>query len=369
MIGFRYAGINPGLLEHLANFKQLLDLFNYLLLKANGDAELALDFMRQLQSRGHISADIDIDQFARDLEKRNVVRQGNNGRRVLTDRGVQGMRRSSLERIFRSLKQGGSAGSHRTPYEGGAGTEALPERRDFQFGDDIDSIDFNSSIWNTVRRVGSTDSPMLEEDLVVYDTEFSTSCATVLLLDISHSMVLYGEDRFTPAKQVALALTELILNRYRRDTLDVVLFGDKAIQVPIKELPFAGVGPYHTNTRAGLAAARKILERRKNPNKQIVMVTDGKPTVIDVPGEGTYRNTWGFDERIINRTLDEAVVCRRKGIVITTFMVADDPYLEQFVQRLTELNRGRAYFSSPDNLGDFVFVDFIRNRKAKKGRR
>ena len=368
MIGFRYSEIDHELLELLSGFEQLQDLFNYLLLKANGNAQLALDFMRQLQSHGRISADVDLADFERELERREVVRLDGDGRRILTDRGVRGMRRSSLERIFRSLKRGGSPGGHRTPFGGGGGTEALPERREFQFGDDLDTIDFSASIWNTVRRVGSTDTPILEQDLVVYDTEFSTSCATVLLLDISHSMVLYGEDRFTPAKQVALALTELILTRYRKDTLDVVLFGDEAFPMSVNDLPFVSVGPYHTNTRAGLVTARRILERRKNPNKQIVMVTDGKPTVIQVPGEGIYRNTWGLDERIINRTLDEAVVCRRKGIVITTFMVADDPYLEQFVQRLTELNRGRAYFSSPDKLGDFVCVDFIRNRKNRKGR-
>ena len=178
-------------------------------------------------------------------------------------------------------------------------------------------------------------------------------------------MILYGEDRFTPAKEVALALTELILTRYTRDTLDVVLFGDEAVPVAIKDLPFASVGPFHTNTKAGLEHARRILERRKNPNKQIFMVTDGKPTVIHLPGEGIYRNTFGLDEKIINRTLDEAVVCRRKGIPITTFMVTEDPYLQQFVLRLTELNRGRAYFTSPDGLGSFVFRDFIRNRRGR----
>jgi len=367
MIRFRYSEVDRELLEKLASFEQLLDLFHYLLLKANGDAGTALDFLRQLKERGYLDSDVDLDDFARQLEERDIVRKEMDGRRRLTDRGVQGMRRSSLERIFRSLRRGGSAGGHRTPYGGGAAGEPLPERREFRFGDDMESIDFNSSMWNTVRRAGNTDTPLTEDDLVVYDTEFAASCATVLLLDISHSMILYGEDRFTPAKQVALALTELILSRYRKDTLDVVLFGDEATAVPVSDLPFADVGPYHTNTKAGLAAARRILERRKNRNKQIFMVTDGKPTVIRLPGEGIYRNTWGLDEKIINRTLDEAVVCRRKGIVITTFMVADDPYLEQFVQRLTELNRGRAYFSSPDKVGDFVFVDFIRNRKRKRG--
>ncbi len=366
MLGFRYGKFDPELLRKLAGSEELLDLFNFLLIKTNGDPETAMDILRNLQDRGFLPADLNLDQFFDDLRRKEVVQRDARGRHVLTDKGVQGMRKSSLERIFRSLQGGGPAGGHRTPHSGGSANEPLPERREFRFGDDVHSIDFSKSLWNAVKRLGSTDQAMSEEDLVVYDSEVSTSCATVLLLDVSHSMILYGEDRFTPAKQVALALTELILTRYKKDTLDVVLFGDEAVPVPVKKLPFVSVGPFHTNTKGGLALARRILERRKNPNKQIFMVTDGKPTVIDVPGEGIYRNTWGFDERIINRTLDEAVVCRRKGIVITTFMVTQDPYLEEFVKHLTELNHGRAYFSSPDDLGGFLFVDFIRNRKRKR---
>jgi uncharacterized protein with von Willebrand factor type A (vWA) domain len=287
---------------------------------------------------------------------------------VLTDKGVIGLRQSSLEFVFRDLNRGDGAGGHATSFGGGtSATESLPEQRPYTFGDDLRAIDFTESLWNTVRRTGSTGSSLTEDDLVVRDSERNTSCATVVLLDVSHSMVLYGEDRFLPAKQVTLALTELILTRFRGDTLDVVLFGDDAISVPIKELPYASVGPYHTNTKAGLQHARNILMRRKNPNKQIFLVTDGKPTVIDVPGEGRYKNTFGLDDRIINRTLDEAVVCKRKGITITTFMVTEDPHLWDFVYRLTELNRGRAYLSSPERLGGYLFVDFIRNRQRRMG--
>jgi uncharacterized protein with von Willebrand factor type A (vWA) domain len=363
MFLFRYKDWDPELLEKLKEFEQLLELFNFLLLKTNGDAEEALDLMRVLQGRGLIDPDIDLDEFARTLEEKEIVeRQVGSGRLALTHKGVRGMRKASLERVFRDLKTGG-LGEHHTPHSGGTSGEVLPELREYRFGDDLRSIDFKESLWNAVRREG--DTSLEEMDLVVRDAELSTSCATALLLDISHSMVLYGEDRFTPAKEAALALTELILTRFPKDTLDVILFGDEAIPVPIRELPFASVGPYHTNTKAGLAFARRILERRKNPNKQIFMVTDGKPTVIDVPGEGIYRNTFGLDERIVNRTLDEAVVCRRKGIPITTFMVTDDPYLQQFVLRLTELNHGRAYMTSPDGVGTYVFRDFIRNRRAK----
>jgi uncharacterized protein with von Willebrand factor type A (vWA) domain len=176
-------------------------------------------------------------------------------------------------------------------------------------------------------------------------------------------MILYGEDRFTPAKQVALALAELIRRHFARDTLDVILFGDKAVPVRIAELPFASVGPYHTNTKAALALARKLLERRQNPNKRIFLVTDGKPTVIDVPGEGIYRNTFGLDPRIVHRTLDEAAQCRRKSIPITTFMVAEDPLLQRFVLRLSALSQGRAYLTEPEGLGGFVLRDFLHGRR------
>jgi uncharacterized protein with von Willebrand factor type A (vWA) domain len=355
------------MIRKLAAFGGLLELFRFLLLKTNGDVEKALGLMRYLQSQGYLDKNADLDEFARELVEKKIVRVDGLARPVLTDKGIRGLRRSALEHVFRDLQAGGTAGTHRTLYGGGLGQDPLPERREFRFGDDIESIDFSESLWNSVRRAGNTDAEMAESDLVVFDREFGASCSTVLLLDVSHSMVLYGEDRFTPAKQVALALTELILTLYKRDTLDVVLFGDEAVPVPIRDLPFASVGPYHTNTKAGLALARRILERRKSANKRILLVTDGKPTVIHEPGGGLYRNSWGFDDRILNRTLDEAVVCRRRGVVITTFMVADDPLLRQFVERLTELNRGRAFFSSPDDLASYLLVDFIRNRRGRRG--
>ena len=184
----------------------------------------------------------------------------------------------------------------------------------------------------------------------------------MLLLDISHSMILYGEDRITPAKRVALVLTELIQTRYPRDSLDLVLFGDEAQHVELSELPYVAVGPFHTNTRAGLQLARRILGRRKHANKQVFMITDGKPSAIYEDGQ-LYKNSFGLDPRIVNRTLDEAVLLRRHRIPITTFMVARDAYLQSFVQRLTELNHGRAYFASLRNLDEYLLVDFIRNRR------
>jgi uncharacterized protein with von Willebrand factor type A (vWA) domain len=178
-------------------------------------------------------------------------------------------------------------------------------------------------------------------------------------------MVLYGEDRITPAKQVAMAFAEMILTRYKKDALNVVVFGDDAVEIKVKDLAYMGVGPYHTNTQAGLRMARKILQHRKHHNKQIFMITDGKPSVIRRRNGQIYRNPVGLDPIIVNRTLDEAVVCRRKKITITTFMVTSDPYLQQFVRKLTELNQGRAYFTPPDRLGGYIFWDFLRHRRRR----
>jgi uncharacterized protein with von Willebrand factor type A (vWA) domain len=185
------------------------------------------------------------------------------------------------------------------------------------------------------------------------------------MIDISHSMILYGEDRITPAKQVALALIELIRTRYPKDSVDVVVFGDEAWPVPLDEVPYLQVGPFHTNTRAALQVARRILQRKKHANKQAILITDGKPTVVTDAEGVIYRNTFGLDPKIMNKTFDQAVAMRREGIPITTFMIASDPYLQQFVHKLTELNRGKAYFSEPGRLGQYVLVDFVRNRRRR----
>jgi Ca-activated chloride channel homolog len=187
----------------------------------------------------------------------------------------------------------------------------------------------------------------------------------VLMLDISHSMILYGEDRITPAKQVGLALSELIMTKFPRDYIALVVFGDDAKLVSINELPFLNVGPYHTNTRAGLQLARNLLRRCGNVNKQIFMITDGKPSAMFDDAGRLYKNSFGLDPKIVNKTLDEAVACRREKITISTFMVARDPYLINFVEELTKANHGRAYYSSLNNLGQFIFVDYIRNRRKR----
>ncbi|UCD64558.1 MAG: VWA domain-containing protein [Candidatus Zixiibacteriota bacterium] len=361
---FVYSEWDDELYRRLKNLADLMAIFNYLLIRLNGDVEETLKLMRRLQQQGYIDSKYDLDEFEKKLKESRLVRPSQGGLK-LAPKGERRLRQDAFEQIFQKMKAGGK-GQHALPYEGGSSEEPLPEKREFGFGDSYRSIDYNSSLFNTIKRSGGFDLSMSEKDLEVFESEWSTSCATVLMIDISHSMILYGEDRITPAKQVAMAFTELVLTKYPRDSLSIVLFGDTARQVSIRDLPYIAVGPYHTNTQAGLRMARQILLSRKHVNRQIFMITDGKPSMITRPGGQLYRNPMGLDPMIVNRTLDEAVICRKKKIPITTFMVTDDPYLQKFVQRLTELNNGRAYFSSADNLGSYVIWDFVSNRRRRQ---
>ena len=220
------------------------------------------------------------------------------------------------------------------------------------------------SLKNAQLEHGIDDFKMTENDLEVYETFYQSQTSTVLMIDISHSMILYGEDRITPAKRVAMALAELITTRYPKDTLDIIVFGDDAWPVEIKDLPYLQVGPYHTNTVAGLELAMEILRKRKNHNKQIMMITDGKPTCIK-KGKNYYKNSFGLDRTILNRTLGLAVKCRKLQIPITTFMIAQDPYLVRFVDQFTTANGGKAFYSSLQGLGEFIFMDYKRSKRKK----
>ncbi|HET7451910.1 MAG TPA: VWA domain-containing protein [Thermoanaerobaculia bacterium] len=355
---YRYQDYPVDLLRQLLTLDELTKLFWQLVLQTGGDVEEALRWMRYLQERGLIDPSIDLGKFREELEKRELI-EDRNGAAVLTGAAERQIRRQALEEVFSSLKKSG-AGYHATP-KTGTGGELIPETRPYEFGDNPTAIDGVRTIGNAVRR-DADDIELREEDFEVYSAEHLTSCATVIAIDISHSMVLYGEDRFTPAKKVALAMVELIQAKYPKDTIDVVLFGDEAKRIPISEISKTQVGPFHTNTKAGLSLSRKILQHKKNPNKQIFMVTDGKPSAIFDRGR-LYKNPFGLDLRIVNRTLEEADACRRDGITITTFMIATDSYLVEFVEKLTKINRGRAYYASPYNLAEFLFSDYIKNRK------
>jgi len=360
---FVYSKWGPGSETDEQRLQKLISLFSYLVVQSSGDVEEALEWLRQLaEEYGLFDENLSMDDLIDKLREMGLIEELKDVF-TLTTKGIQRIRQDALDEIFTSLKKA-PTGGHETP-QTGTGVERIGETRKFVFGDHPTNIDLTSTLSNAFRRGGIDDFTLKEEDLEVYETEHQTSCATVLMIDISHSMILYGEDRITPAKQVALALSELIKTRYPKDYLVPVVFGDDARVVSIAELPFLNVGPFHTNTKAGLQLARTLLRRKGNVNKQIFMVIDGKPSAIFDSNGRLYKNSFGLDPKIVNKTLDEAVACRREQIPITTFMVASDPYLINFVEELTKANQGRAYYSTLGNLGEFVFVDYIRNRKKR----
>jgi len=346
-----------------ASLKQVMKLWNELLLMSAGDVEQALQWMEQLWQRYQLmQGEMSFEEFKAMLEQKGFVGEGEGGGLEVTKKGERSIRSDSLEHIFKSLQSLGG-GDHRTP-NAGSSHEKLSETRPFNFGDMSSDIDYNISIRNALKR-GLEEFSLHEEDLEVFETEQHTSCATVLMIDISHSMVLYGEDRITPAKKVAIALTELIQTKYPKDSLQVVTFGNEAQEVPIHRLPYLNVGPFHTNTQAGLQLAQRLLARKKHTNKQIFMITDGKPSVIFEQGQMYRNSSWSLDPLIVNRTLEEAERCRDRGIKISTFMIAQDQHLVEFVDKLTQVNKGRAYYSALDKLGGNIFVDYMKNRRRR----
>jgi uncharacterized protein with von Willebrand factor type A (vWA) domain len=363
-VDYRYSFLDPRLLELQQLLARLKALFEHLLLQTNGDVGEALRWLERLAERyGLFGGKLSMEDFKRWLEEQKLVRPAPRGGLELTRKGERSLRAGSFEDLFANLKRD-AAGDHRVAHAG-TGVERLPETRPYAFGDPLSLLAAGETLSNAVRRGGLDDLAIQEEDLAVYETEHDSSCATVLLIDVSHSMILYGEDRITPAKKVALALTELITTRYPKDALHVVLFGDEAWEVPLEQLPYCGVGPFHTNTRGGLRLARELLRKRRQANRQILMITDGKPSALTEPDGTLYKNSFGLDPRIVNKTLEEAEQCRRVGIPITTFMLTDDPVLVEFVEELTRTNRGRAYFARPEKLGDFLLVDYLRNRRRR----
>ncbi|KER09063.1 MAG: von Willebrand factor A [[Candidatus Thermochlorobacteriaceae] bacterium GBChlB] len=347
-----------------STLEKMLKLFNQLLIYTNGDANQALQWMTEMDRQYGLGDDeMGMGEFIEWLKREGYLEDAaEKGEFNITGKTTKKIREDSLNEIFTTLRKQSSLGNHKIP-KMGSSEERMPETRKWNFGDNLQNLDFTSTLNNALKR-NVDDITLDEDDFRVHETEHQTTCATVLMIDVSHSMILYGEDRITPAKKVAMALAELILTRYPKDSLDVILFGDEAWAVEVKELPFISVGPYHTNTKAGLNLARQILKRKKNQNKQIFMITDGKPSAIN-EGAKIYKNSFGLDRKIVNKTLDEAVICRKDKVTITTFMVTSDPYLQGFVRELTEANQGRAYFSGLDNLGEYLFVDYIRNRRKK----
>lgn len=344
---------------------ELLQLFRKLLAKSAGDVEQALEWLDYVAKKHDLWDDkINLEAFKDMLKRENQVTQKDSGELQLTPTGAKALRVDALNEIFHGLQKGGP-GEHRTS-KTGPGGERQPEVRPYEFGDELWSIAATDTLNNAVRRslgAGQDDISITEEDLAVHETDSNTQCATALCVDCSNSMVLYGEDRMTPARQVAMGLVELIKTRFPKDRLHVIAFGDDAFEIPLDKVPFLNWGRWHTNTKAALEMSRKLLMRSRCPNKQIFLITDGKPTVLDEGGRRYKNSGYWLDPRIVNRTLEEAGLCRRKNIPITTFMVTDDPPLVEFVNELTKTSHGRAYYTALGKLGQFLFVDYIRNRK------
>jgi Ca-activated chloride channel family protein len=281
----------------------------------------------------------------------------------LTDKGLDFLGFKALKDLLSSLGKS-SLGRHDTNHLS-TGIESSESSRRYEFGDTL-NLDVNATLKSAMEREGIGVPLNLEySDLMVHQTEYQSSCATVVMLDCSHSMILYGEDRFTPAKRVALALSHLIRTQYSGDSLRVVLFHDSAEEIPLSTLARAQVGPYHTNTSEGLRLARRILTSQRKDMRQIIMITDGKPSAMTLPDGRIYKNPMGLDPRILQETFREVALCRRSGIMINTFMLADDYYLVDFVKKVTEICQGKAYFTTTITLGQYILMDYLR-RQTKR---
>lgn len=349
-------------------FDKLFDVFKELITHTSGDFDEAIDWLRELDKEYKLTDEnYTIDDFVEDLKKKGYIRD------QLKDDGTPGIgitakteraiRQQALDNIFGNLKRSGS-GNHKTKHSGN-GDEHTGEFREFHFGDGLERISLTESLRNAQINNGLADFMLTENDLVVEETQYKSQMSTVLMIDISHSMILYGEDRITPAKKVAMALAELITTRYPKDTLDILVFGNDAWTIAIRDLPYLKVGPFHTNTVAGLQLAMDILRRKRNTNKQIFMITDGKPSCVREKDGSYYMNSYGLDEYIVDKCYNQAQQARKLHIPITTFMIANDPYLQKFVNRFTEANQGKAFYTGLKGLGEIIFEDYETNRKKR----
>lgn len=349
-------------------FDQLFEIFKELITHTSGDFDEAMDWLKELDKEYKLTnPDYTLDDFVEELKERGYLKEeiepDGNGSISITAKTEQAIRQRALDQIFGNLKRGG-LGNHKTNRVG-SGDEHTGETREYRFGDGLDRVSMTESLKNAQINNGMGNFDLTERDLIVEETQHKAQMSTVLMIDISHSMILYGEDRITPAKKVAMALAELITTRYPKDTIDIIVFGNDSWPIKIKDLPYLQVGPYHTNTVAGLQLAMDILRRKRNTNKQIFMITDGKPSCIRESDGRYYKNSVGLDEYIVNKCYSQASQARKLKISITTFMIAQDPYLMQFVRQFTEANQGKAFYTGLKGLGEMIFEDYETNRKKR----
>jgi uncharacterized protein with von Willebrand factor type A (vWA) domain len=363
--------ISKHISKEASNFDRIFDVFKDLLTHTSGDIDEAFKWLNTLDKEYNIFSDeYSLGDFEEELKKRGYIKEEidpkegkkgkGKGKNILTAKLESALREYALDQIFGKLKKSG-IGNHQTT-KVGVGDERDGENRSFQYGDDLARINMTESLKNAQINNGISDLRLTENDLIVEETKHKAQMSTVLMIDISHSMILYGEDRITPAKKVAMALVELIKRKYPKDTIDIIVFGNEAWPIKIKDLPYLKVGPYHTNTVAGLELAMDILRRKRNTNKQIFMITDGKPSCVRLPSGEYYKNSNGLDEMIVSKCLNKAAQARKLKIPITTFMIAQDPYLRQFVELFTAQNKGKAFLTGLSGLGQMIFEDYEKNR-------
>ncbi len=378
--GFRFV---PYEAAEQTPFEKLFDIFQELITHTSGDFDEAIDWLRELDKEYELTDEnYTIEDFIEDLKAKGYIREefedgdgqpneggdgeegeGGNGSISITAKMERIIRQRALDQIFGKLKRRGT-GNHKTG-SSGRGDEHTGDFREYRYGDALEHISMTESLKNAQINHGVGNFSLSEEDLVVEDTHYKAQMSTVLMIDISHSMILYGEDRITPAKKVAMALAELITTRYPKDTLDILVFGNDAWPIPIKDLPYLKVGPYHTNTVAGLQLAMDMLRRKRNTNKQIFMITDGKPSCLRLPDGTYYKNSVGLDDYIVEKCYNMARQARKLHIPITTFMIAQDPYLMRFIRHFTEANKGKAFFTGLKGLGEMIFEDYETNRRKR----
>jgi Ca-activated chloride channel family protein len=324
--------------------------------------ELIEKLIERMQQEDYISIDQPHDPTKQSSIGGQIGDAQQQAKFEITDKSLDFLGFKALRDLLGSLGKS-SFGRHDTR-DMATGIEASGASKQYEFGDTL-NLDITATLSSAIQREGLGLPLNLEyRDLQVHQCEYQSSCATVLMLDCSHSMILYGEDRFTPAKKVAMALSQLIRTQYPGDSLSLVLFHDSAEEVPLSQLARVRVGPYYTNTREGLRMAQRILQRQRKDMKQIVMITDGKPSALTLEDGRIYKNAFGLDPLVVSQTLEEVSKCKRAGVLINTFMLASDHGLVQFVQKVTQMCRGKAYFTTPYTLGQYLLMDYM-SRKTK----
>ncbi len=355
--------------KNITPFEKLFEIFKELITYTSGDFDEAIDWLRQLDKEYLLTDEnYTIDDFIEDLLQKGFINaeissDGDKTLNKISAKMEKALRKFALKKIFGKIKKSRS-GNHKSKYSG-SDDDDVTDYKNYHYGDQIDKIIISESLKNMYSRTGNDELDLISDDIVVRNSSYNSQMSTVLMIDISHSMILYGEDRITPAKKVAMALAELIITRYPKDTLDILVFGNDAKIIPLKQLPYLKVGPYHTNTVAGLQLAMDILKKKKNNNKQILMITDGKPSCLKLSDGSYYKNSSGLDSRITNKCYNMAKQAKKLNIPITTFMIARDAYLQHFVREFAKANNGKAFYTGLDNLGEMIFEDYESNRKRK----